>query len=591
MLKDKWMLKNKLGDFAHIRETFSVCEATARLLVNRGLTEDDDIRHFLYPSFSDIRPSAELPNLNLMLQFLKAAVKEQKKIRIFGDYDVDGVTATFLCMKALRKLSANVDYRIPDRKTDGYGISEAMVEEAIRDGVEVILTVDNGITAVDRTKTLKEHGITVLITDHHEPQESIPEADAVCDPKLLPEGQRAEICGAVVGAKIMDALLNEFSVPGYFADNIDIAALATVCDVMPLTGENRAIVKLGLASLRRNGNFGLTKLMEACKVNAEALSTYTFGFVLGPCINALGRLEKADAGVELLLTSDSKLAEELSTKMVAVNEKRKLRTFEQEQSALDKLFATDWESKKTTVCYLPDCPESIAGIVAGRIRKTVNRPVIVFTDSDDPDILKASARSIEGVSVFDIIYSCKDLTVRFGGHEQAAGLSVRRADFPEFKRSIEEASDFDDELLIPKRIIDIVMPLHLLNEQMISEMSLLEPFGNGNNSPLFACRKVILTGLKQVGQKNRFWKFTVRENPLTNDSNSWLGKPVTLSGLSFEDVDELEKEFVNAIGDERFNRLLYGRGDVDINLLYVPKINEFNGNRTIEISVEGYQIC
>ena len=587
MQKEKWMLRNKLGDFAKISETFSVSAPCARLLVNRGLTAEEEIRHFLYPEFSDISPVTKLPGCEPVLSFLRKAVLTKQKIRVFGDYDVDGVTATFLCVSALKSLSADVDYRIPDRKTDGYGVSENMVREAIRDGVRVVLTVDNGITAVKQTEMLKEEGITVLITDHHEPQELLPSADAVCDPKLLPEGERLEICGAVVAAKLMDGLLNSFEIPGFIRKNIDIMALATVCDVMPLSGENRAIVKLGLAYLGKSGNFGLRKLMERCKVSPESVHSDTLGYILGPCVNALGRMEKADAGVELLLSKEAGEAETLSDRMFQVNEQRKGETAKQEKIALKHLSETDWESRKTTVCYLPDCPESIAGIVAGRIRRKVNRPVIVLTDSSDPEILKGSARSIEQVSIFDIINSCKDLTVKFGGHEQAAGLSIRKEDLEEFTRRIAEASDFPDEQLVPVRSIDIVLPLHLADERLIRETQLLEPFGNGNPAPLYALRDARLTGLKEVGKTTKYWKMTFLEAPLTSDPGENLGRAVVRSGLSFENFDEFREELVGKYGTECFSGLLAGRGELPVKILYRPRLNEFNGRTTLEISVEG----
>ncbi len=588
-MKENWKIKNVVGDFEEIAKEFHVTEQTARLLVNRGYKKKEEITAYLYPTMSDLTSETLLPDVDIIVSKLSEAIEQQMLIRIFGDYDVDGVTATFLCMKALRELGANCDYRIPDRKVDGYGISERMVKEAISDGVQVVLTVDNGVVAVSQTVALRAAGITVLITDHHEPQSVLPRADALCDPKLPNAPARLEICGAVVAAKVMNALWKYYGKTGFLEAQMDILALATICDVMPLVGENRSIVKLGIAKLKKDGNFGLNRLLEVCSVSKDRIDTYTFGFQLGPCVNALGRLETADAGVELLLSEDMLTADSLAKKMFAVNTERKQQTDDQEKLAMSELSEEYINNHKVIVCYLPDCHESIAGIVAGRVRKYTNRPTIVLTNSEDSEILKGSARSIDGVSIFELLCKCKDLLVKFGGHDLAAGLSLKKSELEPLRQRLQEVSDFSDEFLIPTRMIDIQLPLHLLTEQMIQEISLLEPFGKGNAEPLFVLRNANITKLYLVGKSKQFWKFQVYEPAFTTDRSTVMGRDLRMEGISFMDSEALADEFSAQCGEELLRRLSVGNASTQMHILYTPSVNDFNGVRRLEFRVEGYR--
>lgn len=577
-MEERWMVCNKTGDFAAISEQFGIGEPVARLLVNRGLTEASQIQEYLYPTLDGLPEARRIPDAELFCGYLEESLRLHRRIRIFGDYDVDGVCGTYLLMTGLLRLGANVDFRIPHRRKDGYGISDRMVEEAVADGVDTVVTVDSGISAVPQVAAARAAGMTVLISDHHEPGNVLPDAHAICDPKRADADYPGEICGAVVAAKLMELLYSRLSVGAFLYAHLDVMALATVCDVMKLTGENRTIVKLGLQQLQERKNLGLGKLMETCGIEPSRVSAYHLGFVLGPCINAVGRLEHAKTGVELLMENGEAAAAAYAKQLFSYNELRKQRTNQMVERATEMLGALPELPSHVILFYLPECDESLAGIVAGKVREACYRPVIILTDSEEKEILKGSARSIDGVSIFRILQQCEDLFEKYGGHEQAAGMSLRRERLEEFSERLKEIGQIPPELRLRKRLIDIVLPFSYLSRELLAETNLLEPFGAGNPQPLYAKRACELCRISLAGKANSFVKLYFRE----------AGQ--MYEGVYFGDAEEFLRELETQYGAEVVRGLWQKRISVRLHLLYSPRQYRYGNQEGVEIVVKGYQL-
>lgn len=578
MADERWVICNKTGDFAAICQQFGVEEATARLLVNRGMQTPEQIQEFLYPTPESFVKPELLPDAEVFCRYAEEGLRLHKKFRIFGDYDVDGVCGTYLFMTGLSALGADVEYRIPDRRKDGYGISERMVQEAIADDVEVVLTVDNGISAIKQTQMAKDAGIIVLISDHHEPGEVLPAADAVCDPKRTDSAYPGEICGAVVAAKLMELLYRRLNAGSFFTKHLDVLALATVCDVMQLNGENRSIVKLGLCRMQEKKTAGLACLTEICGLDASALTAYHLGFVLGPCINAVGRLEHAKIGVELLLARSVKEAEEYARALFAYNDVRKQKTNEIVEHARNRLQKTPHPPAQVLTFYLPECDESLAGIVAGKVREACYRPIVVLTDSETPGLLKGSARSVEGFSIFHVLQQCADLLETFGGHEQAAGLSLYKEKLEAFCERLSEVGQVPKQLQQRKRRIDLLLPFSYLNRKLLLETAMLEPFGNGNAAPLYARRSCELCRISLVGRNRSFLKLYFREGTRTYEA------------MYFGDAEKFLEELKSIYEEEVVRGLWQRRASIFMHLLYAARLSRFRGEERVELEVKGYQL-
>lgn len=577
-MKEKWMVCNKVGDFPSICKEFGIGEPTARLLVNRGVKESAEIREFLYPSLNGLVSADLLPDAEAFCRYMEESIRLKRRIRVFGDYDVDGVCGTYILVSALKGLGAQVDYRIPHRRYDGYGISDGMVDDAIRAGIEVMVTVDNGISGHHQVEMARAAGMLVLITDHHEPGEKLPDAQVICDPKRKDSNYPGEICGAVVAAKLMELLYQRLQMGSFIEKHLDVMALATECDVMKLSGENRTMVRLGIESIRRGDNLGLKKLLQACKIEPEKLSAYHLGFVLGPCVNAVGRLDHAKTGVELLLSSDEEEAAELAQQLYDYNEVRKEKTNQMVDKALGMLKALPEVPNHVITFYLPECDESLAGIVAGKVREACYRPVIVLTDSEDEEMLKGSARSIDDVSIFKILQDCSDLLAKFGGHEQAAGLSLKRENLSKLLERMEKVGIILPEFQLKKRLIDIVLPFSYLNEDMIAEMNLLEPFGTGNPQPLFAKRDCQVYQVSLVGRTTSYVKLVFLEGEQRYE------------GIYFGNANEFFDELKAMYGEEIVRQLWQRKTMISMNLLYSPQWKVFREVGNVEIVVKGYQL-
>ena len=577
--RETWTVKNRPGNVSGLMREFGISDVCARILWNRGYTTTEDVSDFL----SGRPEEKSLPVLVGTEEFVSAceeALSANARFRVIGDYDVDGVTATYLMVSALRLLGVEADYRIPDRVQDGYGISEEMVRSAAADGVKVLITVDNGIAAVSQIALAKELGMQVLVTDHHEPQAELPVADVIVDPKLAKAEERIDnLCGAVVAGILADRLLARSGRPGFARSMMEIMALATVCDVMPLTGFARDIVRRGLAKPRDMWNPGLRILAEANRLDVVSRS-YHFGFVLGPCINALGRLETADYGVELLLSSNPETMRTCAFRMVEVNETRKEQTKHYTEVAIREAERMLTENPDTTVLILclPECHESLAGIVAGKVREHFCRPTFVLTEAiGHPDEWKGSGRSTESFSMFEGMMDCRDLFTKFGGHAMAAGVTIPKANLEAFRSSMAESFKKQGATTDNRVTIDLVMPFRYVTAALVEELAMLEPFGNGNSKPVFAQKNVTILSMRYIGKSGQFLSMKLRDAEGTE-----------ISGVYFGDAGEFVAEMEKAYGTGTADEVIAGRKTVSFDICYYPDLNQYNGREYLQVQIGGY---
>ena len=575
LMKEKWMVKNKSADFKAIAGHFGISEVTARLLVNRGLNDFEAMGCYLAPDISQLHDPRGMKDAGKAAGILAEKISEGKKIRIIGDYDVDGVVATYIFMETLLECGADVDYRIPERVRDGYGLNLRLVEEAAADGVDTILTCDNGIAAVEQVDFAKECGMCVVVTDHHELQEQLPKADALVNPKQMDCSYPYKgLCGAAVAYKVAELIYGACGKEKGSAEKfIAFAAIATVCDVMELTGENRTIVSLGLAALRSSTHCGIQALCAANGITGEALDTYRLGFVLGPCINATGRLETAERGVKLLLSKDGQEAQEIAEKLKELNEIRRDMTAKGVQAAV-KIVEEKGEPDRVLVVFLEDCHESLAGIIAGRLRERYNRPAIVLTRTEGG--LKGSGRSTGQYSMFEKLTECREMLKQYGGHPMAAGLSLAEENYLPLVSQLNERCGLTEEDLTLKISIDAVLALTGLSFSLVEELNRLEPFGKGNEKPVFAERGLKLHRMTAIGKGRKMFRFLVEDAYGTQ-----------MDALYFGDGEVLEEEMIARYGEDVV-RGLYGGVDMGVRMsvVYYPSINEYRDKRTLQIVLQ-----
>lgn len=570
MKQTQWRIQAKKADFEAIGAEFGISPVTARLIRNRNVIGRESINRYLNGEIEALYDPMLLPDMEKALLLLKQKIEEGKPIRIVGDYDIDGICSTYLLYCAFCRAGARVDYEIPDRIKDGYGINTSIIQAAAEDGIDTILTCDNGISAIDQAKLAADLGMTMIITDHHDIRQDesgndlLPAAFAIVNPKrrdsIYPY---PEICGGMVAYKMVKGLYQLFSVPETeWEDLIEFAALATVGDVMKLQDENRIVVKEGLKHIARTQNIGLRKLMEKNNLNPARITAYHIGFVIGPCLNASGRLETAKLALSLLLSEDEGEADELAGKLKELNDIRKEMTAKNVELAADiveREYADDW----VLVVFLPECHESLAGIVAGRLRERFYKPALVLTQGEES--VKGSGRSIESYHMFEALVEAQDLLLKFGGHPMAAGLSLVKENIEAFRRRLNEAAHkkLTPEDFIEKIWIDVPLPLEYITEPLIKEVSLLEPFGQGNEKPQFAQRNLFIRSVRVAG-KNR---------------NVVMLSLVTESGFMMEArwFGEGDK-FMEEMGSCRH-----------IDVIYYPEINEYNGRRTMQIILREYR--
>lgn len=564
----QWMMQTKRADFTAIAENYHISPVTARIIRNRDVVETEEIERYLYGTISDLYSPDLLPDMEKTVKILKEKTESGKRIRVVGDYDIDGVCSTYILLTALKETGAFGDYRIPDRIKDGYGINEAIIQQAFEDGVDTILTCDNGIAAVEQIRMAKELGMTVIITDHHDIQKDgmgndiLPAADAVVNPKRSDSRYPyPEICGGMVAYKLMRALYEAFGIPlKKWEEMLEFAAIATVGDVMKLQDENRIVVKEGLKRIGQTRNLGLLSLIEKNNLNPKTLTAYHIGFVIGPCLNAGGRLQTAKTALKLLMAEDPVTADHLAGELKDLNEQRKDMTLKGTEEAIAQVEEC-FQDDRVLVVFLPDCHESLAGIVAGRLREKFQKPSFVLTRSEEG--VKGSGRSIEAYHMFEGLVEVKDLLTKFGGHPMAAGLSLPEEHVEEFRRRLNENARLTEEDFIRKVWIDVPMPLEYINESLIQELERLEPFGNGNEKPQFAQKDLSVRNVRVLG-KNR---------------NAVRLSLVTPSGFAMDGMFFGE--------GARFAEELAGKHSIDI--VYYPTVNEYNGNRTLQAIIKEYR--
>ena len=568
---EKWMVYAKRADFTKISHNFNINPVTARLIRNRDIEGNDAIQEYLHGTLMDIPNPHMLKDIDKATELILKKIEQNKKMRIIGDYDIDGVTSTCILLKGLTRLGAKVDTYIPDRVKDGYGMHRQLVEKALEDGIDTIITCDNGIAAADEIDFARQSGMTVIVTDHHEVpfcdidgkrEWILPKADAVVDPKRNDcEYPNKNICGAVVAWKLIWCLYEKKKLdPDEIYDFLELAAIATVGDVMDLQGENRIIVKEGLKKLRNTNIPGLRALIRVNNLEGADISAYHIGFVLGPCINASGRLDTAQRSLELLCAEDEEDAMRLANDLYDLNQSRKSMTEKGKEQALKSIKEDGIENDRVLIVYLPDCHESLAGIIAGRIREEYYRPVFVLTKSEDG--VKGSGRSIETYSMYEEMVKCSDLFTQFGGHPMAAGLSMKEEDIQEFRRRMNENCTLTDEELEPKIMIDVPMPFSYISRNLIDEFKILEPFGKGNPKPLFAQKNVSAINARILGKNRNVVKMRLCDNQGESIEAVYFG-----DAEAFDDFVKKHDSFL---------------------ITYYPEINSYQGRETLQLVIKNY---
>ena len=566
------MLHTKRADFNAIAARFHISPVTARIIRNRDVEGEKAIDRYLNGTLEQHYDAHLMKDMDKAAALILEKIRAGVRIRIVGDYDIDGVCSTYLLYRGLTRCGAAVDYQIPERIRDGYGINESIIRKAKEDGIDTIVTCDNGIAALEQVRLAKELGMTVIVTDHHEVvrdedgSQVLPEADAVVNPHrddcTYPF---AGICGGVVAYKLVQVLYEKNGIPEQeWKDMLEFAAIATVGDVMKLQDENRIIVRWGLKQIPHTASAGLRALVEACGLDIYDLTAYHIGFVIGPCLNASGRLKTAKLALELLLCEgmqQSARAEEMAAELKLLNEERKDMTQAGMEQAFEQVDA-ELADDDVLVVYLPDCHESLAGIIAGRVRETYNKPSFVLTRGED--CVKGSGRSIESYHMYQALCGVQDLLLKFGGHPMAAGFSLKEENIDEFRRRLNEQSALTKEDFIPKIWIDVAMPLEYISEALVNELKDLEPFGQGNEKPQFAQKNLRIRSVRAIGRNNNAVRMTV----VTEQ-----GRP--MEAMVFTVADQFVEE---------------AKQSRSIDVIYYPDINEYNGNRTLQIVVRAYKL-
>lgn len=568
---EKWMVSAKRADFKRIADTFGIDQVTARIIRNRDVVGDDEIQMYLYGQREHLNSPWLLKDMDKAVGILENKILEKKRIRIIGDYDIDGVMSTYILLMGLRQLGAKVDHVIPNRMIDGYGLNEQLIEQAWTDEIDTIVTCDNGIAAAAQIQKAKTYGMTVVVTDHHEVPfedkddkrvEILPPADAIVNPKQAECSYPFKgLCGAVVAMKVMEGLYQHMNSQIDIVDQMmEFGAIATIGDVMDLVLENRIIVKEGLKKLHHTKNLGLQELIRVNQLEIDKISPYHIGFIIGPCLNATGRLDTAKRALRLLCAEHREQAASLAGDLKNLNESRKEMTMLGVKQAIELVENTDLHNDKVLVVYLPECHESLAGIIAGRIRERYHKPSFVLTKTHDG--VKGSGRSIESYSMFQKLCECRPYLTKFGGHPMAAGVSLNEENVEIFRKTLNTLSGLTEKDFLEKITIDVPMPISYINKKLIQEMSILEPFGKGNEKPVFAQKGLKIAGCRVFGKNRNVVKMQVI------DSFGYA-----MDAVYFGEGDT-------------FLQKTQGR---EVAVLYYPEINNYMGRETIQIVIKSYQ--
>ncbi len=568
---EKWVVAAKKADFNLIGRQFHIDPVIARLIRNRDVAGKEKIKEYLLGTIDTIPSPWLMKDMKKAVDILEKKIQQQAKIRIIGDYDIDGVTSTYILLKGLTRIGANVDTYIPDRVADGYGIHEHLIDRAESDKIDTIVTCDNGIAACAEIQMAKEKGMTVIVTDHHdipyreengERRVILPPADAILNPKqydcLYPN---KNLCGAVVAFKYITALYERFDIQKKeLEDYYELVAIATVGDVMDLQGENRILVKEGLRRLPNTKNKGLQELIRANNLEDSKITAYHIGFVLGPCINASGRLDTAARSLALLNAPTKEEAAKLAGDLTALNQSRKALTEKGKEEAIQLIETTELKNDRVLVVYLPECHESLAGIIAGRLREKYHKPAFVLTRGEK--CAKGSGRSIESYSMYDELIKCADLMVQFGGHPMAAGLSIEEENIEKFREQLNQNCTLTEEDLRPKIVIDVAMPISYITKELVEQISLLEPFGKGNVKPIFAQKGLRVLDSNIIGKNKNVVKLKLLDP-----------QGAIIEGIYFGEADD----FMNFIREKD-----------SISITYYPEINRFRGRESLQIIIQNY---
>lgn len=586
MIEEKWSLAGNKVNVAEIAQKYNLDIIIAKLITNRNILQDVDIKSYIKPVYENFNDPTGLKDLSKAVDIINTKIKENKKIRIVGDYDVDGVVSTYVLMKGLSRCGADVDYQIPDRIKDGYGINKSIIEIAHNDNVDTIITCDNGIAAIEQIAYAKELGMTVIVTDHHdvafvENEDNTrtyitPSADAVVNPKQQDCNYAFDkICGAGVAFKLIEQLhkLNNIEKEETYK-LIEFVAIATVCDVVDLVNENRIFVKNGLEMINNTNNIGLIELIKASGLEGKTITGYHLGFVIGPCINASGRLDSAQKGLELLLSTDQEKAEMLACEIVALNTERKEMTLKGVDRAVEIIESNNLLKNPILVVYIENIHESLAGIIAGRIKEKYNRPTIILTKSEEG--VKGSARSIEEYNIFEGLVANKQYLSKFGGHPMAAGLSLTQENISNLREGLNQNHNLTNEDLKRKIKMDLLLPLTEVSMDFIDKLETLEPFGKGNNKPTFGIKDASIISARVMGRDKNVIKLRLSVNGYSG-----------IDAMIFKDkMEEFEEKIINKYGRDTLEKLYNSaNNDIKMDFSYYPTINEYNGNKSVQIII------
>ena len=606
-MENQWFVAAKKADFDAIAKKFQISPVLARIIRNRDVKTEEEIERFLHGTLEELPDPYLLPDMEQAVEKLYEC--RGKKIRIIGDYDIDGVCATYILYRGLRALQMQVDTAIPHRMTDGYGLNDRLVEEAHADGIELIITCDNGIAAAAQASLAASYGMEMIVTDHHEvPYDEtedgsrdyiLPCAAAVVDPKRDKSAYPfAGICGAAVAFQLIRAMyLRNGGVSAQcmgagqsgeacgmpqelFRELTAFAAFATIGDVMELKEENRILVREGLRMMEHPQNAGLRALIAVNNLEGKKLTPYHIGFILGPCLNATGRLDSAKRALSLFTCDDYGEALMIAQELKGLNDSRKDMTLKGTEQAIAMVESMDLTQNPVLVLYLPDCHESLAGIIAGRVRERFHHPVFVLTDAEDG--VKGSGRSIEAYSMYEEMSRCKELFTRFGGHKMAAGLSLLKENVERFRRRINELSTLTESDFVQKIHIDVPMPLSYATKELTEQLALLEPFGTGNPKPLFAQKNLLFLSARLIGKNNRVMRFSVKDEQGNRFSMTLFSE--------HEPFDDYIREIY---GDEALSALYEARANgVRLSVVYYPEINEYGGHSELQYVIHDYKrVC
>lgn len=570
-MNSKWMVYAKKADFKQIASEYGIDQVLARIIRNRDICGSKDIDMYLNGNLNDIHNPHSMKDADKFVDIITKKIEEHKPVRIIGDYDIDGICSIYILFCGLKAAGADVDYVVPHRINDGYGINEHLIDNAINEGIDTIVTCDNGIAAYNQVRYAKDNGITMIVTDHHDvPFEIkddkkvyiVPPADAVINPKQADcDYQFKLLCGAGVAYKLISLLYDRLGLDKKeLEDYIEFMAIATVGDIVDLIDENRIVVKYGLKHIAHTKNTGLRALIEECQLDINNISSYHIGFVIGPCLNASGRLDTARQAIELMLCKDNEKAHNMAKELIALNNERKSMTEQETQKAIELVENTGLLKDRVLVIYLKDCHESIAGIIAGRIKERYYRPTFVITNAEDG--AKGSGRSIEGYNMYEEINKCKNVLTKYGGHPMAAGLSLAISDIDIFRKMLNDNAILTDEDLIPKMWIDVPMPVSYANIRLVNQLKLLEPFGKGNEKPVFADRNLYVKTASVIG-KNK----NVLRCQLETEDGTYV--PAVQFGIN--NIDDIP------------------RAGMRISIIYYPDINTFNGIMSLQIIIKEWK--